>query len=139
MQRISPLFLLIPSYNYRLLDFEGHSSTRRFSLTGAFTLTHPVINAKSFPSYFDRAVFHYSRSPTYLRVWISRETLLCMYNQHARSASARFVGVFALERGFTVFQISVLFFSGLDGCASSVGVGVASVVVGGAWDEVGFA
>ena len=74
-----------------------------------------------------------------MRVWISRETLLCMYNQHAWSASARFVGVLALERGFTVFQISVLFFSGFDGCVSSVGVGVASVLVGSAWVEVDFA
>jgi hypothetical protein len=62
-----------------------------------------------------------------------------MYNQHARSASTRFVGFFALERGFTVFQISVLFFSGLDGCTSSVGVDVVSVVVGIAWFEVDFA
>ena len=66
----------MPSYNYRLLDLEGHSITRQFSLNGAFTLTQSVISAKSFPNYFFRTVFHCSRSPTYLRVELSREMWL---------------------------------------------------------------
>ena len=74
LQRIFPLFFLMPSYSYRLLDLEGHSITRRFSLSGALTLTQSVTRAKSFPSCLEIAYFQSSFSPLYLRVWLSHET-----------------------------------------------------------------
>jgi hypothetical protein len=77
LQRISPLCFLIPSYSCLLLDFEGHSNTKRCSPGGAFTLMHPVTKAKSFPSWAERAVFHWSRSPLYLLAWISLVISLC--------------------------------------------------------------
>lgn len=77
LQRISPLCFLIPSYSCLLLDFDGHSNTKRFSPGGAFTLIHPVVKAKSYPSWAERAVFHCSRSPLYLLAWISLVISLC--------------------------------------------------------------
>jgi hypothetical protein len=62
---IFPLFLLIPAYNSLLLAFDGHSSTNLYSPGGDFTLTQPVVRAKSFPRCVSRAVFHISRSPLY--------------------------------------------------------------------------
>ena len=58
-----PVCLLIPSYNYLLDDFVGHYRTRRCSPTGALTLVQPVVSAKSFPRWADRAYFHCSVSP----------------------------------------------------------------------------
>ncbi len=58
-----PLCLLIPSYNYLLDDFDGHYRTRRCSPAGALTLVQPVVSAKSFPRWADRAYFHCSVSP----------------------------------------------------------------------------
>jgi hypothetical protein len=60
---IVPLCLLIPSYNYRLDALEGHWRTRRSSPGGAFTRMQPVVRAKSFPKWADRASFHCSLSP----------------------------------------------------------------------------
>jgi hypothetical protein len=68
LQFIFPLLFLMPSYSYLRLDFDGHSSTNLCSPGGAFTLMQPVIKVKFFPSYAYRAVFHCSRSPTYLFV-----------------------------------------------------------------------
>jgi hypothetical protein len=62
-----PLCFLIPSYSWRLDDLEGHWRTSRNSPGGAFTRMHPVIKAKSFPNWADRASFHYSLSPLYRR------------------------------------------------------------------------
>jgi hypothetical protein len=71
-----PLLFLIPAYRSLLLAFDGHSSTKRNSPGGAFTLMHPVVKVKACPNYASRSVFHYSRSPLYLLVWISRLTSL---------------------------------------------------------------
>jgi hypothetical protein len=62
---IVPLCLLIPSYNYLLEALDGHCSTRRNSPGGAFTRMQPVVRAKSFPKWADRAYFHCSLSPLY--------------------------------------------------------------------------
>ena len=86
-----PLCFLIPSYSCLLLALDGHSITKRFSPGGAFTLIHPVINAKSYPSWAVRAVFHCSRSPLYLLAWISLVISLCRYSQHDRSGSGIFM------------------------------------------------
>jgi hypothetical protein len=91
LHRMLPLCFLIPSYSCLLLALEGHSITNRFSPGGAFTLIHPVINAKSYPSWAVRAVFHCSRSPLYLLAWISLVISLCRYSQHDRSGSGIFV------------------------------------------------
>jgi hypothetical protein len=84
---ISPLCLRMPVYSSLLLALDGHSRTSLVSPGGALTLVHPVISAKSFFRCFDSASFHYSRSPLYLRFYISLVTLLYIYNQHDRSGS----------------------------------------------------
>jgi hypothetical protein len=93
---MSPLCFLIPSYNLRLLAFDGHSKTSLSSPGGAFTLTHPVISAKSWPRCFERADFHSSLSPLYRLFCISLVILLYMYNQHDLSGSANITDL----RGF---------------------------------------
>jgi hypothetical protein len=91
------LCLLIPSYSYLLDDFDGHYRTRRCSPTGALTLVQPVVRAKSPPRWADRAYFHCSLSPLYLRDWISRVISLCRYSQHDRSASGFCIGLAVLD------------------------------------------
>jgi hypothetical protein len=104
LQRISPLCLRMPSYSCLLLDFDGHSITNRISPGGALTLLHPVVREKSCPRCFDRASRHCSRSPLYLRDYMSLEILLYMYNQHPLSGSTVFVVVLVLVG----FHISVV-------------------------------
>jgi hypothetical protein len=105
------LFFLIPAFKSRLLAFEGHSSTNRYSPGGAFTLMQPVDKAKSFFKCASRAAFHYSRSPLYLLVYISLVVSLWIYNQHDRSGS----NVTFFDRVFVGCHFSVFFFA-VDGC-----------------------
>jgi hypothetical protein len=67
-----PLLFLIPAYRSLLLALDGHSSTKRSSPGGAFTLVHPVVKAKSWPNYAFRAFLQSSLSPLYRLVCISR-------------------------------------------------------------------
>lgn len=106
-----PLCLRMPSYSYRLDDFDGHYMTSRCSPFGALTLVQPVVRAKSAPRWADRAYFHCSLSPFQRLDWISRLISLCKYSQHDLSASI--VGWVLIVR---------------DGCHLAVGV---LVVVGG--------
>jgi hypothetical protein len=115
---IFPLFFLVPAYKSRLLAFEGHSSTNLYSPGGAFTLIQPVVRAKSFPRCASRAVFHCSRSPLYLLVWMSLVASLWMYNQHNRSVSK----LTFLERILEYYHFSTCLFAGC-GCGVD-GVGV---------------
>jgi hypothetical protein len=103
-----PLFFLIPVYNILLLALDGHSNTKRISPGGAFTLTQPVESAKSFPKCASRAAFHCSRSPLYLRVWMSLVVSLCIYNQHDLSGSK----LTFLDRVFAGYHFSFVNFSG---------------------------
>jgi hypothetical protein len=58
---------------------------------------HPVVRVKACPNYASRSVFHYSRSPLYLLVWISRLTSLWIYSQRERSDSKFTFLALALE------------------------------------------
>jgi hypothetical protein len=113
-----PLFLLIPAYNNLLLAFDGHSSTSLYSPGGAFTLTQPVVRAKSFPRWASRAVFHSSLSPLYLLVCISLEDSLWIYNQQDRSGSK----LTFFDRVFVDCHFSVVYFVGFGGCVDLCGV-----------------
>jgi hypothetical protein len=106
-----PLLFLIPAYRSLLLALDGHSSTKRSSPGGAFTLMHPVVKVKSWPNYASRAVFHYSLSPLYRLVCISRLASLWIYSQRERSGSK-----------FTFLALT------LDDCHFSPGVVVFAVV-----------
>jgi hypothetical protein len=113
----------MPSYSCLLLDLDGQSSTNLISPGGAFTLVQPVRRAASYPKCFDIASFHYSRSPLYRRFFMSLVTLLCIYNQHARSGSTVYTFCLCL----TAVHFSVVFcFSGYDVVASGTGVGGSS-------------
>ncbi len=60
---ITPLCLLISSYNYLRDDLEGHSITMRGSPAGAATLIQPVSKLLAVPRCVYSAFFHYSLSP----------------------------------------------------------------------------
>jgi hypothetical protein len=122
----TPVCLLMPSYNYRLEDLDGHCNTSRYSPVGAFTLVQPVVRAKSVPRWADRACFHCSLSPLYRLDWISRVVSLCRYSQHDLSESG-FCTVLAVRDGchFAVVVLTVV-----GGCASSVWVCSVFVMAG---------
>ena len=115
----------MPSYSCRLLALDGHSITSRISPGGAFTLTHPVISAKSWPRCFERADFHSSLSPLYRMFCMSLVILLYIYNQQDLSGSVNItdfhgfvgchLGVDLVYGSFTVFPCgyigSLFFFS----------------------------
>jgi hypothetical protein len=116
---ISPLFFLIPPYNSLLLALDGHSTTNRYSPGCDLTLMQPVVKAKSFPNCASRAVFHYSWSPLYRLVYISRVVSLWIYSQHDRSGSK----VTFLDRIFAGSHFSVGFFVGCGCGVDGVGAG----------------
>jgi hypothetical protein len=124
-----PLCRRIPSYSYRLDDFDGHYSTSRYSPLGALTLVQPVVRAKSAPRWADRAYFHCSLSPLYRLDWISRVISLCRYSQHDLSASCG--GWVLVVRDGCHLAVGVLAVGG--GCAGFVlvfaVVGIAIVAI----------
>ena len=88
-----------------------------YSPGGDFTLTHPVVRAKSFPRCASRAVFHNSLSPLYRLDEISLVDSLWMYIQHDRSVSK----LTFLDRSFDDYHFSVVGFVGCGGSFDVVG------------------
>jgi hypothetical protein len=114
---ILPLFFLIPSYKSLLLAFDGHSSTNLCSPGGDFTLTQPVVRAKSLPRCSSRAFFQSSRSPLYLLDYISFAVSLCIYSQYERSASK----LTFFDRTFDDYHFSVVGLGCVGGSVEVVG------------------
>jgi hypothetical protein len=124
---MGPLCLRMPSYNYLLDDLDGQFKTRRNSPSGALTLMHPVVRAKSSLRCVERADFHCSLSPLYLRDWISRLMSLCKYSQHDLSVSG-FGTVLAVRDGCHFAFVSFALEEGWAGVFLDGSVGASAAV-----------